>query len=367
MPHTHDNLQFAFQHRFGRGSDEQAFSLDVSLTLPATGVTAIFGESGSGKTSLLRCIAGLNRAERGLCQIDGACWQNEHTFVPAHKRALSYVFQSAGLLSHLSVAGNLRFAETRADAPMSEAEQDELFTLLNIKSLMGRMPRRLSGGESQRVAIARALLVKPKLLLMDEPLASLDRARKMEILPYFERLKNQLKMPVLYVSHSLDEVARLADHVVVLERGRVRDQGLTQAIFSRMALPESLQEQAGAVIRARIAKRDTQWHLCKLEFGAGVLWVRDEGDALGKEVRLRVLARDVSLSHSQPLDSSILNHLQVTIQSIEFGDDPAMAMVHLRCADDVLLARLTRRSIANLQLHEGQSVWAHIKSVALVR
>jgi molybdate transport system ATP-binding protein len=228
------------------------------------------------------------------------------------------------------------------------------------------MPARLSGGEQQRVAIARALLTAPRLLLMDEPLASLDHARKQEFLPWLERLRDELDIPLIYVSHAPDEVARLADHIVVMEAGRTVAQGPLAEILARIDLPIRLGEDAGAVFAAKVAERDAEWHLARVEFDGGELWVRDSGVPVGREVRVRVLARDVSIANSRHDDVSIMNLLPATVVAHAAEDHPSQVLVQLRVGGTLLLGRLTRRSAQRLDLAPGRDVWVQIKAVALI-
>jgi len=238
--------------------------------------------------------------------------------------------------------------------------------LLGIGHLLERMPDRLSGGERQRVAIARALLTSPLLLLMDEPLAALDLARKQEILPYLERLHRELDIPVIYVSHAPDEVARLADHMVVLEAGRAVAAGPLTDILARIDLPIRLGEDAGVVLDAVVAERDSTWHLARVDFPGGSLWVRDGGHALGEPVRVRILARDVSIALHKVTDTSILNCLRATVAQMAPDDHPALTLLRLDVGASPLMARLTHRSAVELGLAPGQSVWVQIKAVALI-
>lgn len=344
--------------------DWSAFSLDVDLDLPGRGVTALFGPSGSGKTTLLRCIAGLERAPHGRLVVDDVVWQDTGRWVPAHKRPIGYVFQEASLFSHLSVLDNLRYGRKRmADVPRVSLEQAIAF--LGIGHLLDRKPARLSGGERQRVGIARALAVSPCLLLMDEPLAALDLKRKQEILPYLERLHDELEIPVLYVSHSSDEVARLADHLVAMEDGRVVASGRLAATLTRLDLPIRLGEDAGAVLDATVGAVDRAWHLVRVDFEGGSLWARDQGFAVGRRVRVRVLARDVSLA-SEPGTSSIQNVLRGRVDAM--GDDahPGIALIRVRVGATMLLARLTRRAASALRVAVGQELWVQVKSAALM-
>ncbi|MBK9018777.1 MAG: molybdenum ABC transporter ATP-binding protein [Sulfuritalea sp.] len=340
------------------------FSLDVDLDLPGSGVTALFGQSGCGKTTLLRCMAGLERGA-GRLDVNGEAWQDDSRFVPTHQRPLGYVFQDARLFAHLDVARNLDYGRRRT-ASADSLRRDPIVDLLGLGPLLDRMPARLSGGEQQRVAIARALLTSPRLLLMDEPLASLDHARKQEFLPWLERLRDELDIPLIYVSHAPDEVARLADHIVVMEAGRAVAQGPLAETLARIDLPIKLGEDAGAVFAASVAERDAEWHLARVEFDGGELWVRDSGVPVGREVRVRVLARDVSIANSRHDDVSIMNLLPATVVAHAAEDHPSQVLVQLRVGSTLLLGRLTRRSAQRLDLAPGREVWVQIKAVALI-
>jgi molybdate transport system ATP-binding protein len=340
------------------------FKLDVDLDLPGRGVTALFGHSGSGKTTLLRCMAGLEKAD-GRLVVDGQAWQDTHHWLPTYKRPVGYVFQEPSLFAHLTVMGNLRYGLRRTSTGQ-RVSLEQTVELLGIAHLLERKPDRLSGGERSRVGIARALAVSPLILLMDEPLAALDLKRKQEILPYLERLHDELDIPVLYVSHSADEVARLADHLVVMEAGRALASGTLANTLARLDLPIRLGEDAGAIIDATVAEVDSTWHLARMEFAGGSLWTRDQGLSIGRRVRVRVLARDVSLASEPPGKSSIQNSLLGCIDAIADDDHPGLALVRVQVGNVMLLSRLTKRAAASLQLAPGQSVWAQIKSVALM-
>jgi len=346
--------------------DLPGFMLDVDLLLPETGVTALFGPSGSGKTTLLRAIAGLERVAAGRLVVGGEVWQDGATFLPVHARPLGYVFQEASLFPHLSVRANIDYGRKRSRTAITAAALDRIVELLGIGALLARKPEQLSGGERQRVALARALAVGPRLLLMDEPLAALDLARKQEILPYLERLRAELKLPILYVSHAPDEVARLADHLVVLEAGRVQAQGPLVQVLADVATPIRLGEDDGVVLTGVIAERDARWHLARVQCAGADFWVRDGDHAIGKLVRMRILARDVSIAHSHTSDSSILNILSAEVIEVGMEPHPALAMVKLRIGSSSLLARVTRRSVETLGLVPGTKVFAQIKAVALI-
>ena len=354
----------AIQARFKL--DYADFSLDVDLQLPGRGVTALFGHSGSGKTTLLRAIAGLEKVPGGFLEVNGTVWQDATTFLPVHKRPLGYVFQEASLFPHLSIRRNLEYGMRRVSAGSRQVSLDQAVALLGIAPLLDRMPDKLSGGEKQRVAIARALATSPRILLMDEPLAALDLKRKNEILPFLERLHDELDIPVLYVSHAPDEVARLADHLVVMEQGRALASGPLGETLARLDLPIRLGEDAGVVLEGTIAELDAEWHLARVDFAGGSLWVRDSGVPLGQHVRVRILARDISIARVAQSDSSILNVLPTTIEQLTDDTHPALALVRLNAGGVPLVARITRRSAARLALCPGLNVWAQIKAVALV-
>ena len=334
-----------------------AFALDIDFRAPPSGVTALFGPSGSGKTSVLRAVAGLLRATAARIEFDGECWQetSRGMFVPPHRRACGYVFQEASLFVHLTVRRNLEYGWKRVPASERRIPFDQAVELLAVAPLLERLPSNLSGGERQRVAIARTLLASPRLLLMDEPLASVDEARKAEILYYIERLRDELKLPILYVSHSVDEVVRLADSIVRMAEGRVLDAG---PILGRL--------QDGAVFDTRVAEHDLAWGLTRLEFAGGSLYAPDVDALVGERVRVRIRARDVSLALVAPHEASFLNVIPGTVAAISQGDG-ASAEVELEVGGAPLVARVTRKSIAALGLAPGKRAYALIKSVAIDR
>ena len=344
------------------------FTLDLDLVLPARGITAIYGPSGSGKTTLLRCVAGLERAPEAQVRIAGATWQDsaQGLFVPPWKRPLGYVFQEASLFDHLDVRGNLDFGRRRAGAAGAAVDLDALIALLGIAQLLDRRPHQLSGGERQRVAIARALATQPRLLLLDEPLAAVDQARRQEILPWLERLRDELRVPMLYVTHSGDEVARLADHLVLMDAGSVQASGPLAETLARIDLPAVPGEEAAALLHGTIAERDARWQLAQVRFDGGALWIADAGLPVGRAVRVRVLARDVSLALAPPERSSIQNVLACTVRAVVPAGHPSQALVQLACGSSLLLARITARAVDTLQLQAGSTAWAQVKSAALV-
>ncbi|MGB0128818.1 MAG: molybdenum ABC transporter ATP-binding protein [Rhodocyclaceae bacterium] len=351
--------------------DYPGFRLAVDARLPGRGVTALFGHSGSGKTTLLRCIAGLERAPGGYLEVNGEVWQDDTRdfHAPTHRRALGYVFQEASLFPHLSVRRNLDYGLKRVDGRVRRVVFDQAVDLLGIEALLERAPDRLSGGERQRVAIARALLTSPRLLLMDEPLAALDLRRKLEILPYLERLHDELSIPVLYVSHSPDEVARLADYLVLLDAGRVAAAGPLADTLARLDLPPVFADDAGVVLDTVIAQPSSAEdadNLTKLDFPGGAIFVSRRPEAPGRRMRCRIHARDVSLTLQRQTDTSILNLVPATVVEIGATDNPAHVLVRLDAGGSPLVARITARSCRALGLAPGAPVWAQIKAVALL-
>jgi molybdate transport system ATP-binding protein len=337
------------------------FRLDVLLQLPGRGVTALFGPSGCGKTTCLRALAGLERA-RGRVVVNGEVWQDDAAsqWLPTHRRALGYVFQEASLFPHLSVQRNIDYGMRRTPAERRKVSQDQAVSLLGIGHLMDRMPSTLSGGERQRVAIARALATSPRVLLMDEPLAALDAQRKAEVLPYLDQLRRELDIPVLYVSHSIDEVARLAQHLVLLKAGGIVAAGATSELLARLDLPLSMGDTAAAMLSAQIRQHDPDAHLSTLSFDGGRLrLVMARPRPIGESVQLRVQARDVSLSLQHPQDSSILNILAATVQDLR-EDGPGQV------GPSRLLARITLHSARQLGIAPGMHVFAQIKGMALL-
>lgn len=346
--------------------DWPEFSLDVDLSLPGRGVTALFGPSGCGKTTLLRSIAGLERPPKGELRVNGDIWQDDGIWVPTHCRPLAYVFQESSLFPHLSVMGNLQYGRQRS-SQAATFDLSQVIELLGIEALLPRKPDALSGGERQRVAIARALAVNPRLLLMDEPLAALDMQRKQEILPYLERMQKTLDIPIIYVTHAPDEVARLAHHIVMLEHGKVTASGSLYDTLSRVDLPLRLGDDRGVIIDARVGEIDRQWHLARLDFADGAFWTRDQGLTVQDTARLHILARDVSIAREKPVQSSIQNILAGRIDRCVDDDAPGSVIVRVLIGETPLLARVTARAVADLALRPGDAVWVQVKSVALAR
>jgi len=341
--------------------ERQGFTLDAAFEAPGSGVTALFGPSGSGKTTILRCLAGLERAD-GELRVAGKAWQERDSFRPAHHRPVGYVFQEANLFPHRTVAGNLRYGRDRTRRP--PLPYDEVVALLGLGALLDRRPHQLSGGQRQRVALGRALLAAPRLLLLDEPLSALDRASRAEILPYLERLRDQVGLPAVYVSHNLAEVTRLADHLVLLEDGRVQGSGPLPEVTTRLDLPLAGEAGAESVIPATVAGHEPEYALTHLNFSGGRLAVPELPRSPGKRVRLRIQARDVSLAREAPGPTSILNVVPATVA--ELGEDgPATLAVRLVAGEDLLLAHISRKSRDLLALEPGMAVHAQIKAAAL--
>ncbi|TNF91725.1 MAG: molybdenum ABC transporter ATP-binding protein [Gammaproteobacteria bacterium] len=345
--------------------DRGDFSLDVNISVPAQGVTSLLGPSGCGKTTLLRAIAGLECHHGGLMKVDDMVWQENDHFVPPHQRPLGYVFQETSLFAHLTVRRNLEYGLRRVPPAQRKVSLEKAIDLLGIGHLLDRKPHTLSGGERQRVAIARALAVSPRLLLMDEPLAALDMKRKQEILPYLDSLHNELDIPVIYVSHSPDEVARLADHLVLLDIGEVIATGAISEMLTRLDLPLAHGSDAEALIEATVAGHDEAYDLTHLDFPGGRFTVTRKELAVGSEARLRVAARDVSLTLERQSGTSILNIFPATIDEIT-AEGSAQVTVRLLAEGVPMLARVTRKSASLLDLKPGKQVYAQAKSVALL-
>ncbi|MBL8340256.1 MAG: molybdenum ABC transporter ATP-binding protein [Rubrivivax sp.] len=370
-------IEARFEHRFAQGAapgnaapGTPGFSLDVDLRLPARGVSVLFGPSGCGKTTLLRCLAGLQRAGRGRLVVDGEVWQDDHRFVPVHRRAIGMVFQETSLFPHLTVQGNLDYGLRRAGAAAGAAGRtalEQAIALMGIAPLLPRRPEALSGGERQRVAIARALALGPRLLLMDEPLAALDARRKQEIVPFLDRLHRELTTPVVYVTHAIGEVMRLADHVVALDAGRATAAGPLFEMVARLDVPQLAQDEAaGVVLPCTVVERDGAFHLSRMAFDGGALWTRDLGHAVGDAVRVQVLARDVSLALHEPQATSIANQWPGRLQALADDVHPANRLALVRVGGVLVMSRLTHRSATRLALQPGMPVWVQVKAVAVV-
>ena len=349
-------LSVALTHRFGD------FALDVAFEA-GPGVTALFGRSGAGKSTIVNAVAGLLRPDAAHITLDGTVFNSATTCLPAHKRRIGYVFQDARLFPHLTVAQNLDYARRFGARPKTRAH---IIDVLGIAALLDRRPATLSGGERQRVALGRALLCAPHLLLMDEPLAALDGPRKSEILPYLDRLKTETGVPILYVSHAVDEVARLADHMVLLVEGRVAQSGpLFEVMADPAAIPLLGVREAGAVLHARVEAHGDDG-LSTLKVAAGTLNLLGVHAPVGTHVRLRVLAQDVLLSLDMPTGLSAQNILPVTITAIRSGDGPGAAIA-LDAGGEALLARVTGRAVQSMGLAPGQRLFAILKATSVAQ
>ena len=342
--------------------DEHGFSLELQASIALNGVTALFGPSGSGKTTILNCIAGLRPdITNASVQCGDETWQSESTAVPAWDRSVGYVFQDSRLLPHLTVEGNLTYAMARQLSPVS---MDAVVQWLNLSSLLMRKPEALSAGQKQRVAIARALLRGPRLLLLDEPLANLDRATADECLSYLQRVSAESALPMIYVSHRMEEVSRIADQLLILREGRIVDSGPVAALMGRLDTELAEDEAAAALLDVSVDHYDPEFALTELRVDGETLWV--SGEQASGDHRLRIAARDVSVCRQLPEQSSILNVLPVTLNDIrDVGS--AHCMLRLQLKEQVLLARITRRSREELKLEVDDSLFAQIKATALLR
>jgi molybdate transport system ATP-binding protein len=346
--------------------DYPGFNLDVELTLPAKGVTVVFGPSGSGKTTLLRCLSGLERAPSGTLKLAGQVWQDDGIFIPIHQRKVGLVFQESRLFPHLSIQQNLLYGYQRTQSVERNLHLDEVVEVLGLAALLKRTPDKLSGGEKQRVAIGRALLTSPKLLLMDEPLASLDMQRKAEIIPFIKRIEDEFKTPIIYVTHSVDEVLQLVDTMVILQAGKVANFGPVQEVFSDVRLRQVLgEEQLGAVLETSVAGHDEEFELTRLDFMGQTLNVPKQNIPVGQNLRVHIHSKDVSLSTAPPAGvTSVLNILQAKVAKI--GTLGGYSVDIELDAGRPILATITRKSLANLNLKPGQPVYAHIKAIKMV-
>ena len=343
-----------------------ALAFDVELSLPRQGITALFGPSGAGKTSCLRAVAGLERDAVGRVSFGQTVWQDSahRVFMPPHRRRVGYVFQEPSLFTHHPVAGNLDFGYRRAGRP-AHLDREGLIERFGLRALLDRRVGTLSGGERQRVSVVRVLLSDPALLLFDEPLSALDGTARTDLLGCLESLHGTLQVPMVYVSHNVDEVARLADHLVLMEAGHVVAQGSLQDTLTRLDLPPALGEAVGAVIEGQVVDYDAHDQLIALEFAGGRLWLPYRHEAVGQRLRCRIGARDVVLSRTQHAETSALNQLPCRVVAVADADHPSQVLVQLDLGGSTLLARVTRRSWHALELSPGSLAWAQVKAVAL--
>ena len=343
----------------------EAFRLQITGAIPGSGFTAIYGHSGAGKTTLLRWLAGLEKTPSGELHFKQTVWQDRHTFIPTHKRQIAYVFQEPRLFPQLTVRDNLLYAWKRRfndDGPSLQQASE----WLGLEQLLVQFPQQLSGGQQQRVAIARALLSSPRLLLMDEPLGALDHRGKKQILLHLQQLPQHIDIPILYVSHDIEEISGLARHLLILEQGKLIAQGPMVELCNRLDLAISHEENSASIIDACIAKHDEHYGLTELLIDNKFpLLLAKKSGAAGDRMTVRIPARDVSISLSAATDSSILNIIPCRIDAIE-QSGAARVLVRLRLEQQYLLARLTHKSVERLNLSVGQQVYAQIKTVALL-
>ena len=341
------------------------FSIQADFKIPAKGALGIFGHSGSGKTTILRCIAGLEKNIRGSITFNGQIWLNDDIQLSSQARNIGYIFQEGLLFPHMTVATNLEYGQKRnKQSSPSGIDKQHLLELLNIGHLLNRQPHKLSGGEKQRVAIARALLKNPQMLLMDEPLAALDEKRKQEILPFLEDLYNELNIPMLYVSHSLNEVSRLCDHMLVMNQGKIQFSGNMRDTLVSPQSPLATADNAAAILKARVIHLDDEFQISTVETVSGNHLQVQGLLKLNQHIRLRILANNISLCKTPADDSSILNILSGRINKI-LEEKNANALLQISSGDDIFLARITRKSYQQLQLAPGQSIFIQIKAIAM--
>jgi len=348
--------------------DRSAHNITAKADFDLPGITALFGPNGCGKTTLLRIIAGLEPAARGTIALNGIQWQNSKKNLPAHKRSVGFVFQDARLFEHLSVADNLRFAEKRANKAGPDINRHEIITAFALNELLNKKPATLSGGERQRVAIARSLVYRPQLLLMDEPLSALDIKRRAAILSYIETIPAKYNIPILYVTHAIDEVARLADNIVLMDKGRIIASGSVEETLARLDLPPLTGRfEAGTILTGTVGSTDPVFALTTIHVGSQSLTIPHLDLPLGQQIRLRVRARDVALATREPVGISIRNTLRATITEIVPESATAFAEIRLSVENQNLRARITRASLHDLALEPGKPVLALIKSIAMDR
>jgi len=349
--------------------EKNDFVLDVDFALASVGITALFGVSGSGKTSLLRCIAGLDRADNGYLSLGDTLWQNNDFFVPVHKRNIATVFQDSRLFSHLSIKDNLQYGLKRNNTQASALAYDEVVELLGIDTLLNKSCQALSGGQRQRVAIARALLSNPYLLLMDEPLASLDTSSKQEILPYLESVQKHVDIPIIYVSHALDEVLQLADSMMLIDDGRISALGSINELLTDTQLPLAHRHEACSILSGKVKTHETHFHLSHIDINTGSVSLSQINKSVGDRVNLKIAARDVSIALSPPANTSINNIFPVTIKDIIATSDPSKMLASLNVGEEILLAQITLKSVESLDLKNkiknNVTVYAQVKSIAL--
>ena len=348
-------------------SRSTGFTLDCDIDLPQeASVTVFFGPSGCGKTTILRAAAGLEKAP-GFVRIAGQTWQDDEKgiFVPTYARRIGYVFQEASLFTHLNVIDNLRYGLKRIADQNAEDRLKEAVDLLGIGHLLTRRTNELSGGERQRCAIARSLAIRPSALFMDEPLSALDQARRREIMPWLERIKRELKVPILYVTHSEDEVMRLADQLVLMDQGKIVDVGPVAGVWLKRLQKEATATHQSSLMIGTVDEKDSQWSLMKIGCGSAHFWVKDSCAALGETVRVTVRSENVSVSVQKPSTTSIQNVFQAHLTHIRRDSDTSRVLLELDCDGSVIIAEVTARAVNELQLMETMPVWVQVKSVSI--
>ncbi len=347
------------------------FVLDVDLQLAQPGITAVIGPSGAGKTSLIRCLAGLDRADDGSIHFQKIDWQRSNQVLPTYRRNIGFVFQESSLLDHLDVAGNLAFAMRRRKMIGDRVDSGPLYqrslSALGLEGLLTRRVHQLSLGQQQRVAIACAVLSRPALLLLDEPLASVDSRARKQVLSFLRQLKQEGACPVIYVSHSLEEVAFLADEVIHMEHGRITHQGSLAQVLEGLGHATESDQNFGGVLQGSVSERMSEWSLIRISIGDTHLLLRDSDESIGEAVQVHIPARQVGIALQAPTDMSFLNTLPAEVAAIESDGDPAFCLVKLTTQGQVFYARLTRLSLHRLALVAGQHVYALVKSASVMR
>jgi molybdate transport system ATP-binding protein len=343
------------------------FSLDAEFDVPASGVTVLFGPSGCGKTTVLRSIAGLERAQ-GFVQIAGHVWQDDarRVFEPTHRRRLGYVFQEASLFEHMNVRRNLEYGLKRFKDADGRKRLTQAVELLGISQLLDRSPAQLSGGERQRCAIARSLCVRPSALLLDEPLAALDQARRREIMPWLEQLRRELSIPILYVTHSEEELMRLGDQLVLMRNGSVAAAGPVQEVLSQSGFGSSFGHDVPMLLNGCVREIDSEWKLAAVACAGSMVWVAASAMNVGERVRLSVRASDVTLSLARPQGLSAQNAIPCRVAEIFESQSGPQRLVRLDCSGEPLLALVTSKAIHDLGVRKGMDLWALVKAVSVL-
>ncbi|MGX5174880.1 molybdenum ABC transporter ATP-binding protein [Aliikangiella sp. IMCC44653] len=345
----------------------ESFQLSLKTEITHSGITALFGPSGSGKTTILRAIAGLEPSVKGEVIFNDEVWLNAKVNCPVEQRRVALVFQDSALLPHLNVKKNLKYAIKRADLNNPVIDFKSALELFNLESLLNQFPSQLSGGEQQRVAIASALLTNPRLIIMDEPLASLDNKIKCEIIPYLKKLKKNIQVPIIYVSHSIDEVAQLADQILFIENGQLIKQGDAVDLFSQAQLPNSFNLDRVSIIKAKVDKIDTKWNLIKVSFSKQHLWLKQSMEhKVGDAIKVIVHSQDVSISLNKPENTSVLNCLPAEIIEMTYAQQTGMENIRLAIGSTKILATISAKSRHELKLERHKKVWVQFKAAALI-